>query len=148
MKDVYQDVARLDYTAVDKSLEIINNKTITVYVPISINMSLIGESLAAIADNLGIEYNEMISGRNVWRKYCDIIDSQDEDFVLNRIKLNKINALMSQFTFSVFPNSKEAEILRSYGKEDNGYLFLESFSEIYSFENGIDTSTFNSSNFL
>lgn len=148
MQDVYRDVARLDYTSVDKCLEIINNKTITVYVPLSINMSLIDETLTAIADNLGIEYNEMISGWNVWSRYCEIIDSQNEDFVLNRINLNKINALMSQFTFTVFPNSKEAEVLRSYGKEENGYLFLESFSEIYSFENGIDTSKFYTSNFL
>lgn len=148
MQDVYRDVARLDYAAVDKCLEIINNKTITVYVPLSINMSLIGESLVAIADNLGIEYNEKISGWNVWNRYCEIIDSQNEDFVLNRINLNKINALMSQFIFTVFPNSKEAEVLRTYGKEEKGYLLLESYPEIYSFENGIDTRMFNNSNFL
>ena len=95
-----------------------------------------------------LNYSENSEQHDIYKNNNDIIDSQNEDFVLNRINLNKINALMSQFTFTVFPNSKEAEVLRSYGKEENGYLFLESFSEIYSFENGIDTSKFYTSNFL
>ncbi len=55
---------------------------------------------------------------------------------------------MSLFTFSVFPNSKEEKTLKTYGKEEFGYLFLESYSKIYSFENGIDTLRFQESCFL
>ena len=55
---------------------------------------------------------------------------------------------MSQFTISVFPESKDAELLKRYGEEKYGYLFLVSYSEVYSFENGINTTVLQYSNFL
>ena len=148
IQDLYRDVAHLDYKAVDKSFEIISQKNISVFVPLPINANLIDESFVQIIEELEIEHTDTVSGFEVWGKYKEIILSQDDDFILNRIRLNKIRTLISLFTFSIFQNSKEESTLKTYGKEEYGYLFLESYSVIYSLENGIDTLKFHESCFL
>jgi CRISPR-associated endonuclease/helicase Cas3 len=148
MQDLYGDVAHLDYPKVNNSFSIINQQNTTVFVPLQIDSYLLDESFSIILKDLDIESSDTVSGLDVWNSYKKIVFSEDEDFILNRIKLNKIRALMSLFTFSVFPNSKEENTLKTYGKEEFGYLFLESYSKIYSFENGIDTNEFQESNFL
>lgn len=148
MQDLYRDVAHLDYIAVDKSFEIINQKNTTVFVPLPINASLIDESFVQILEEFEIEHSGTVSGLEIWRKYKEVVLSEDDDFILYRIRLNKIRTLMSLFTFSVFPNSNEETILKTYGKEEYGYLFLESYSDIYSLENGINTLKFQESCFL
>lgn len=148
IRDLYGDVAHLDYPKINNSFSIINQQNTTVFVPLQINSDLLDESFSAILKDLDIEYSDTVSGLDVWNAYKEIVLSEDEDFILSRIKLNKIRALMSLFTFSVFPNSKEENTLKTYGVEEFGYLFLESYSKIYSFENGIDTDEFQESNFL
>ena len=148
MQDFYGDVAHLDYPKVNNSFSIINQQNTTVFVPLQIDSDLLDESFSTILKDLDIECSNTVSGLDVWNAYKEIVFSEDEDFILNRIKLNKIRALMSLFTFSVFPNSKEEDTLKTYGKEEFGYLFLESYLKIYSFENGIDTNEFQESNFL
>lgn len=148
MQDLYEDVAHLDYPKVNNSFSIINQQNTTVFVPLQIDSYLLDESFSTILKDLDIECSDTVSGLDVWNAYKEIVFSEDEDFILNRIKLNKIRALMSLFTFSVFPNSKEYNTLKTYGKEEFGYLYLESYEEIYSFENGINTEQFQESNFL
>ena len=148
IKDLYQAVGRLNYPKVADSFNIINQKNTTVFVPLSIESKLLEDSFVILAEELGIDHKNIISGLDVWELYKELVTTQKDDFVLNRIKLNKISSLMTLFTFSVFPNSKEESILETYGYEEYGYLFLESYSDIYSFENGINTERFQESNFL
>ena len=148
MQDLYHDVAQLNYPNVDKSCNIINHKNTTVFVPLSIESQLLEDSIVKIANDLGIDNKNMIAGHDVWEKYKEIVTTQDGDFTLSRIKFNKICALMSSFTFSVYPNSTEEAVLKTYGFEDFGYLFLESYSDIYSYEDGIKTENFQESNFI
>lgn len=148
MQDLYCDVAKLDYPKVDMSYSIINQKNTTVFVPLSIESNVLDDSFLKIAVEFDIFHESTISGSDVWEKYKEIVMTQKGDFVLNRISLNKIRALMSLFTFSVFPKSNEENILKTYGKEECGYLFLESYSDIYSLENGINTLKFEESCFL
>ena len=148
MQELYRDVAHLDYQAVDKSFEIISQRNTSVFVPLPINANLIDDSFVQIIEEFEIEHTDIVSGLEIWEKYKEIILSQDNDFILNRIRLNKIRALMSLFTFSVFPNSKEETTIKTYGKEEYGYLFLESYSDVYSLANGINTLKFQESCFL
>lgn len=148
MQDLYHDVAQLNYPNVDKSYNIINHKNTTVFVPLSIESQLLEDSMVKIANDLGIDNKNMIAGHDVWEKYKEIVTTQDGDFTLSRIKFNKICALMSSFTFSVYPNSTEEAVLKTYGFEEFGYLFLESYSDIYSYEDGIKTEIFQESNFI
>jgi len=97
---------------------------------------------------LHIPFSTTLNGIDVWNKYSNIINDQDEDFVKNKIQMKKIQSLMSLFTFSIFPSGKDYEVIRTYGREEYGYLYLESNKDIYSFENGINTAFFSESNFL
>ena len=148
LNDLYKFVACLDYKSASESFEIINQRNTSVFVPLEIDSCLIDNSFLQIAHEFNIHHGEKLSGCDVWEKYEEIIQNQEDDFIQNRIKLNKIQGLLSQFIFSVFPNSKDEASLKTYGEEKYGYLYLESYSNIYSFENGINTAQLSESNFL
>ena len=148
MQDFHQDIARLNYEAIDRSFEIIRNKNMTVFVPLSIDINLIDSTFIPIMHELGILHDDTIYGWDVWEKYKEAITSQKDDFLSNRIRINKTRTLLSQFVFSIYPESNEMAIFKTFGKEEYGYFVLESYSGIYSFENGIETGLFHESNFL
>ena len=148
LKDMLDSILKLDCTAVNNSFEIIDRQNRSIFIPLEINTNLIDNKLLKIANEFGFDTDTSLSGDEVWNKYEEIIKNQDVDFVRNRIMLDKIQSLMSQFTISIFPESKDAESLKIYGEEKYGYLFLESYSDVYSFENGINTNVLQYSNFL
>ncbi len=148
LTDLYHSVACLDFKAVSDSFEIINQKNTSVFVPLEIDANLIDSTFHQIADEFNINHSGSLSGFDVWEKYEEIIRNQEDDFIQNRIKLDKIQGLLSQFTFSIFPNSKDEATLKEGRKEKHGYLYLESYSNVYSFDDGIDTAKLQESNFL
>ncbi|MBR4265765.1 MAG: CRISPR-associated helicase Cas3' [Bacteroidales bacterium] len=148
MDAFYDDISRLDYPNVDKSFEIINQKSVSVYVPMKIATSDLGDDLVKRVEDFGIECDGFISGEEIWNKYAEIIKSDSNDFILNRLLLSKLQKLMSLFTFSVFDGGKDFNALLSYGELKYGYVYLHGYEEIYSFENGIDASIFNGYRFL
>jgi CRISPR-associated endonuclease/helicase Cas3 len=148
LKDMLDSILKLDCTAVNYSFEIIDRQNRSIFIPLEIDTELIDTKLLKIADEFGMDTDTALSGQEVWNKYEEVIKNQDVDFVRNRIMLDKIQSLMSQFTISIFPESKDAELLKIYGEEKYGYLFLESYYDVYSFENGINTTVLQHSNFL
>ena len=148
LNDMLDSMLKLNCAEVNKSFEIIDRKNCSIFIPLEIDTELIDDKLLKIANEFGFDTVTTLSGDDVWNKYEEIIKNQDADFVRNRIMLDKIQGLMSQFTISVFPESKDAELLKRYGEEKYGYLFLVSYSEVYSFENGINTTVLQYSNFL
>lgn len=148
LNDMLDSIMKLNYVAVNKSFEIIDRQNLSVFIPLDIDIDLIDDKLLTIADEFGLDYNVFLSGEEVWRKYEEILKNQEVDFVKNRIMLDKIQSLMSQFTISIFPESKDAEQLKIYGEIKYGYLYLDSYDEVYSFENGINTTVLQQSNFL
>jgi len=147
IQDLFTAIATLDFKAVNDSLKIINQQNIFVFVPLEVDINLINTYLTTLKD-LNIPYSISLHGADVWNKYITIIQKQCEDFIKNKIQMKKLQSLMSLFTFSIFPNKNEYEVIRTYGKEEYGFLYLETFQQIYSFKNGIDTKRFPESNFL
>ena len=148
LKDMLDSILKLDCTAVNNSFEIIDRQNRSIFIPLEINTNLIDNKLLKIAEEFGLNTDTALSGQEVWNKYEEVIKNQDVDFVSNRIMLDKIQSLMSQFTISIFPESKDYDMLKIYGEEKYGCLFLHAFEEIYSFENGINTNVLEHSNFL
>ena len=148
LNDMLDSMLKLNCAEVNKSFEIIDRKNCSIFIPLEIDTELIDDKLLKIANEFGFDTVTTLSGDEVWNKYEEVIKSQDVDFVKNRIMLDKIQSLMSQFTIAVFPESKDYDLLRIYGEEKYGYLFLESYSDVYSFENGINTNVLQYSNFL
>lgn len=147
LDDLYSAIATLDFPKVNNSLQIINQRSVSVFVPLEINISLMEEFVPVLKD-FKIEYDTKVSGVDVWNCYVAIIESQKEDFVKNKILMKKLQGLMSAFTFSIFPNASDYNTLKDYGREEYGFLYLESHDNIYSFENGIDTYKLSDTNFI
>lgn len=147
LSDLTNNIATLNYKEVDNSLQIINLQNISVFVPISINTSYLKPFIKEL-DDFQIPHDDYVFGMDIWRVYESLIEDEDVDFIQNRIKMKKLQGLMSNFTFSIFPNGKDYESLRTFGEEKYGFLYLENYNNIYSFEDGINTEAFNESNFL
>jgi len=147
IEELFKAMATLNFSRVDDSLKIINQRNESVFVPLEIDIALIEKSIPMLKE-LNIPYTKVLSGVDVWKKFSDTIAEQSEDFVKNRIVIKKFQSILSLFTFSIFPNSNDYQMLRTYGREEYGFLYLNAYEEIYSFENGINTDKFTTSNFL
>lgn len=147
IQDLFEAMATMNFRVVNNSLKIINQQNISVFVPLKVDIHLINEYITTL-EELHIPYSTVLNGTDIWNKYVAIIQNQDEDFVKNIIQMKKLQSITSLFTFSIFPNGKDYETILTYGKEKYGFLYLETFKEIYSFENGINTEHFSESNFL
>ena len=55
---------------------------------------------------------------------------------------------MSAFSFSIFKGGNDYDVLKTYGEEKLGYIYLNSYVDIYSFENGVITENLKDSNFI
>lgn len=147
IQDLFNAMATLDFKGVNDSLKIINQKNIIVFVPLEIEICLISTNTTMLKE-LNIPYSTTLNGTVVWNKFIAIIQDQDEDFIKNKIQMKKIQSLMSFFSFSIFPNGNDYEKIKTYGYEKYGFLYLENFRGIYSFECGLNAELFSKSNFL
>lgn len=147
IKDLQEAVAMLNFNEVDKTFKIIDSQNKSVFVPLSIKTDMLSKDMIEAAKHLCINHDGEIKGQDVWTAYKDIINSQ-EDFVQTKIKLKLIQGLMSCFTISMFSNGKIFNVLTSYGEEKYGFIYLESYSNIYTFDDGIDTEALSDDNFL
>ncbi len=145
--EVKKAISRLDFIEVENSLKLIDLDNISVFVPIDIPMKLVQKEADSIRD-LCIPFDECLRGEDVWNMYEALVHTQEEDFVKNRIKMKQLNSIMSLFVFNVFPKGKDAELLRTYGEEKYGYLYLNSYQGIYDLEGGINTIALSESTFL
>lgn len=147
ISDFMQAVATLNFRSVNNALKLIESPSISVFVPMLIDTQYFND-YRSILEEFHILYEETVSGESVWNSYTSIIQNQDEDFVKNKIQMKKIQSLMSNFTFSIFPNSRDFKILETYGYEKYGYFYLETYKDIYSFEDGINTTILSTSQYL
>lgn len=145
--DLYNAMATLDFSRVNCSFHIIDQQNRSVFVPFEMPVDLLSKHTRTF-NELGIPFSGRVNGADVWTKYEEIITGQPEDFVKKLVDIRKLQSVLSAFTFSVFPNGKDYEALKTYGEEKYGFLYLENFSEVYSFENGIKAEKFPESNFL
>lgn len=145
--NLFKGIATLNFNEVNKSFKIIDQQSRSVFVPLEIAVSLIPRYINTLND-LSIPYSVVVSGADVWKKYIKIITTESESFIKKKINLKKLQSIMSVFTFSIFPNGKDYELLKTYGREEYGFLYLETFNEVYSFDDGVLTKNLQESNFI
>ena len=149
LRNLESAVTELNYKKVNECLKLIEGSSISVYVPIDLPISYLEKEFLGILESLGISYTEkVISGRTIWEKYEELIKEKEQDFISLKIKFKKLIGIMSYFVFSVFAFGKDYEILKTYGEEKYGFLYLENYSDIYSIENGINVEKFADSIFI
>ncbi len=131
-------VRKLSYSAVHNEFKLIDQDTLSIFVNVEFNLKEY-----PIINTLGLEENGIIKGESVFKKYCDIIENKDQDFIDKRISLREILGLMSSFIFSTYKSKKMVKKLQSFAIEKYGFWYISdllnsSGNQIYTLEGGLN----------
>lgn len=132
-------VRKLSYSAVHNEFKLIDQDTLSVFVNVEYDLAKY-----PIEHTLGLEKNGKINGKDVFGKYCAIIENKDQDFINRKISLTEIQRLMSNFIFSTYKSKKMIEKLFPFsGKEKYGFWYISDLAnsskkEIYTLESGLN----------
>lgn len=138
IQDLYKSVMSLNYPQVNNCIRIIDNTSITVFIPMELDKDLLREKLQ-IARDFNCIIGNAVDGKEVWGKYLELVLYKNENFINNKLKMRQLMSLMSSFTFSIYPSGKDYEILKTFGRLQYGFFYLESWEPVYSLEDGINT---------
>jgi len=97
-----------------------------------------------IENTLGLEKNGKLCGKDVFDKYCAIVENRDQDFIDRQICLTEIQGLMSNFIFSTYKSKSMTDKLFIFtGGIKYGFWYIpdlmnQSQREIYTLEGGLN----------
>jgi CRISPR-associated endonuclease/helicase Cas3 len=129
---------RADFLAVDRAFQLIADNSTRVFVPLDINVTLFENKEQQTAKSLNlINIDGSVSGKRLFTKYLNLLNVKDDDFVKKAAIIKNINALMANFTFSLFEFSDEFNKIKNFGDWRGDVFYLENFQSIYSFNDGI-----------
>lgn len=138
-KNFKNDIIKLNYKSLSKTMTLISSETFTLYFPFKIDL-LIYKNVREF-ENLEDCFltNRMLDGKKVWDEYIKL--NEVEHFAKREILKSKINSLMQFFTFSIF---KYYEKQRPFiGEEINGYYFVKDYNEFITKDNKFDREQYN-----
>lgn len=156
-------IESLDYPAVDKNFQIIAQKNMAVFVPLSIPVEidtaeeggkekLFSETELRFLSQFGVMPEKgLLSGMKVWEVYERFIHASDrKSFNLERqVDFRILQRILSWFTFSLIYQGKELSELRcGLGEEKLGYFYFSHWDEedmngpLYDYEMGLNTKAF------
>ncbi|MDQ3019790.1 MAG: CRISPR-associated helicase Cas3' [Bacteroidota bacterium] len=160
--DYQERIKNLNFYDIDKKFVLINDKTESIFVPLSVPTKVLG--VESCFDNIFsdnelsfLESNKIINGtdtevcgRKVWELFENIINLKSEDFTLKKINLKIIQGIMSKFIFSIFSYSSTLRELKenSNFEEKYGYIYLKDFENVYDYNDGIKDSELKYSIFI
>ncbi len=131
----------LKYKEVKRNFKLIDNNTISIFVPLKIPISFFSDiEIAFLKDNqIYFDDDEEICGEKLFSFYEQLIkqDRDREDFLKNKTELKIINTILSQFVFSMYLNINNNK-LQNYGEFKNGYFYLTHWEQIYSYGYGFN----------
>jgi len=137
-----QYIKLLKYKDVKKKFKLIDNNTISIFVPLKIPIRYFSDiEIAFLKDNqIYFDDDEEICGEKLFSFYEQLIkqDKVKEDFLKNKAEFKIINTIMSQFVFSMYFNINTNNKLKNYGEFKNGFFYLTHWEQIYTYEYGLD----------
>lgn len=135
-------ITSLDFTSIDSEFKIINQQNQTVFVPIKIPVFVGGtndeERNFSLKDIYFLKENNIIiddgyiDGERVFDLYKDFILKPNPDFIDKKIKMKKLQGIISQFVFSVMTQSKDNRLIRenAYGEDVYGFFLLSHWKSL------------------
>jgi CRISPR-associated endonuclease/helicase Cas3 len=150
----HDNVERLDFKEIHKQFKLIDQKNISVFVPIKLPFEAVEgndkETLESIFSKNEITFLEKaevmregdgrVNGKAVWQLYNDILFRKKEEFVRQKIDLKTMQGILSKFTFSIFDTPEIRSKFEPFCLEDNSleeYLYLSEHSKIYDYHIGL-----------
>lgn len=152
-KDYLGLIQQLDFPEVDKKFKIIDQQTLSVFVPVALPIY--------IADEKGVQepffrdfelhflkkggaWNSdepEILGNQVWMLYRNMMENKLSNFMANKIEQKVMQGILAKFTFSLFDSNKNRLSLRNYCDPETSlenYFYLSNYDDLYSLEAGLD----------
>jgi len=153
LSDFKNQVRRLDYQEVHKQFALIKDNAISVFVPLKLSICHFteGELKFLQASQVIGENEKHVDGTNVWALYTGIINNRDMGFIDKKIDLKILSPILSKYSFSVWNNRNQINLLKHYSDSadlEYGFLYLQYFEKVFSYEDGLRTDIETDCNFL
>ena len=122
-----QLLKKLDYQAISKTMTLINSKTMTLYFPFMIDMSIY-KDVKEFEDSRIKQYltDGKLDGQKVWDAFVELQDI--DGFAKKKLEHAYINSLMQFFTFNLI-KYKEGQKPSHYSYEFGGYFFVQNHED-------------------
>ncbi|WP_375448589.1 CRISPR-associated helicase Cas3' [uncultured Fibrella sp.] len=155
-------VQQLDYEAIHKDFQLIEQRNLSVFVPLSLPIKVEGEQedkYETIFSEAELGFlnhhqcystgNKEVNGVSVWTLYRQLNDMK-MGMTESQVSKKIMQGILSKFTFSIFHTDKLKNELRPRftGPAEDGfedYLYLKHYDEVYDYKTGLDQSRFESS---
>lgn len=149
-------IKNLNLKSVNNDFKLINNnvQTTSIFVPIEVPVNIPNskepnftrKELEFLKEKGKYNDEESVSGENVWRLYCNIIENKEADFTKQKIENIIMQGLISKFSFSVSTYSKAFKAIegKGSGEEKYGFYKLNYHDDIYEYETGIKNNELDS----
>lgn len=148
-------VQKLDFPEVDDKFKLIDQPTLSVFVPVALPVEIENEKgeqepffnkfefkfleQAAICKKGDSE----VDGAQVWKLYREILANPKADFIAKKIEQKVLQGILSKFTFSMFDSPNIRLGLRSHcAPEDcfENYFYLTRHYDLYDLKAGLNES--------
>ena len=152
-KDYHKQIKKLDFLEIHKQFRLIEQETISVFVPILLPVKIESEKgcledffspfeLEFLA-HYGIysEGDEMVDGEHVWQLYLDFFKNEEKSLTKKVIQKKTIQGVLAKFTFSLFASPKNRAALVLFSHEEKSfenYFYLHRHSLVYDLEFGLN----------
>lgn len=152
-KTYHEHIERLDYQNVHDKFKLIDNRNLSIFVPLSIPISIEDEKgepenifskneLKYLGKNDILPENGFLDGALVWDLYLKMNNNEliFKEYTDKAISRKTIGGIISKYSFSIFYTEKIKVALRGFSnpvKDFEDYLYLENYQLIYDYEKGL-----------
>lgn len=155
-------ISRLDFPKVHDKFKLIDQKTFSVFVPLSLPLfvdGLDGKPEAFFSKfeikflkRYGVlsETDDKVEGEEIWGLFLSLMRSPQDDFIAKKVERKVIQGVLSKFTFSMFDSEKIRLQMRPSCDEERSfkdYLYMHRWREdnVFSLESGLNEKRLNAS---
>jgi CRISPR-associated endonuclease/helicase Cas3 len=155
-------VRNLNYNKVDEHFKLIDNNTISIFVPLDIDADQYADAFTkeeyAFLERYKCLMDRKIIGRAIWKLYTASVKYDQIHFIKKTIRLKIIGGIMSKFVFSMYNDRNLLDGLKPFLEHEdedeksfeiNGYYCLNAnYDQIYDWERGLNEKLLKSESFI
>lgn len=144
---------KLDFPEINRKLPIIDQQTLSVFVPLALPIALEDEkgNHEVFFDDFELAFlskakiykpgNPSVDGAAVWQLYRNVLSNPNADFIAKKIEQKIMQGLLAKFSFSFFASDKNRASLQHFCDQETSledYYYLSHCDEVYSLETGLN----------
>jgi CRISPR-associated endonuclease/helicase Cas3 len=151
------DVRQLDYEKIHTGFKLVDQRNLSVFVPLLLPIEVEGEAPATHETMFSrtelsfLLYHQCyregdleVSGTKVWPLFRQLQEMK-QGIVESKVTKKIMQGILAKFTFSIFYNEKLKKKLLEYSDPDvsfEEYLYLRHYEKVYDYHSGLDQDRF------